>query len=190
MSKFKNVSLDAKTIENADAISAEIMKRTKSSIGIVPNMYGLMANNTALLDGYTSAYNSFRNNSGFTPPEQEVVFLSVAYENNCTYCMTAHSFVGDKMTNVPVEVTNAIRNNSNIPDEKLKALSLFTRAMTVKRGNPSQEDIDAFFSAGYNSDNILGVIAGIGVKTMSNYFNHVADTPVDQAFLDRKWSKA
>ena len=50
-------------------------------------MYLGMANNTALLDGYLSAYNSFRANSGFNPQEQEVIFLSIAYENECEYCM-------------------------------------------------------------------------------------------------------
>jgi uncharacterized peroxidase-related enzyme len=189
MSKLKSLSLEAKTIESADSISAEIMTNTQKAIGLIPNMYGLMANNPALLEGYTSAYNTFRANSGFSPPEQEVVFLSVAYENNCTYCMAAHSFVGDNMTNVPRDVTDAIRNNTEITDDKFRALSLFTRAMTAKRGNPSQEDIDSFLAAGYTENHILGVVAGIGVKTMSNYFNHVAETPVDEMFAVRKWSK-
>jgi AhpD family alkylhydroperoxidase len=152
-------------------------------------MYGLMANNPALLEGYTSSYNSFRANSGFSPPEQEVVFLSVAYENNCDYCMAAHSFVGDKMTNVPSEVTDAIRNNTEIADAKFRALSSFTRAMTAKRGNPSQEDVNSFLNAGYTTNHILGVVAGIGVKTMSNYFNHISNTPVDDMFAGRAWSK-
>lgn len=189
MNTLKSLSLEAKTIENANPISSEIMQNTKNKLGMVPNMYSLMSNNPALLEGYTSAYNTFRENSGFTPPEQEVVFLSVAFENNCEYCMAAHSFVGDKMTNVPTEVTDAIRNNTEVPDAKLKALSLFTRAMTAKRGNPSQEDINHFLAAGYTENHILGVIAGIGVKTMSNYFNHVFKTPVDDAFKGRAWVK-
>lgn len=189
MNTLKSLSLEAKTIENANPISSEIMQNTKNKLGMVPNMYNLMANNPALLDAYSAAYNTFRENSGFTPPEQEVVFLSVAFENNCEYCMAAHSFVGDKMTNVPTEVTDAIRNNTEVPDAKLKALSLFTRAMTAKRGNPSQEDINHFLAAGYTENHILGVIAGIGVKTMSNYFNHVFNTPVDDAFKGRAWVK-
>jgi uncharacterized peroxidase-related enzyme len=190
MNNLKTMSLETKTIETAHPISSEIMQNTKNKIGMIPNMYGLMANNPALLDAYGSAYNTFRANSGFTPPEQEVVFLSVAYENNCEYCMAAHSFVGDKMTNVPTEVTDAIRNNTEITDAKFRALSLFTRVMTAKRGNPSQEDIADFLNAGYTENHILGVIAGIGVKTMSNYFNHVFNTPVDEAFKGRSWVKA
>ena len=157
---------------------------------MIPNMYGLMANNPALLDAYAAAYNIFRANAGFTPPEQEIIFLSVAYENNCEYCMAAHSFVGDKMTNVPSEVTEAIRNKSKIADAKFRELSLFTRAMTAKRGNPLQEDITNFLAAGYTENHILGVITGIGVKTVSNYINPVFNPPVDDAFKSRTWVKA
>lgn len=103
--------------------------------------------------------------------------------------MAAHSFVADMMSKVPTEVTDAIRNNSEIEDAKYKALSMFSKVMTAKRGNPSQEEIDAFLNAGYTENHILGVITAIGVKTMSNYFNHVFNTPVDNAFKGRTWVK-
>ncbi len=189
MSTIKMTNLELKTIETANTISSEILETTQKKLGFIPNMYAGMANNTALLDGYVAAYNSFRAHSGFTPQEQEVVFLSVAYVNNCDYCMAAHSFVGDNMTQVPVEVTDAIRNNSEIPDAKLKALSLFAKKMTMSRGLPSEADIENFLNAGYTQNHILGVIAGVGVKTMSNYFNHVFNTPVDTMFKDRIWKK-
>lgn len=185
----RKLNLDSMTIENADAVSSRILETTKKSLGMIPNMYGGMANNSALLDGYVSAYNSFRANSGFSPQEQEIIFLSIAYENNCEYCMAAHSFVGDNMTKVPVEVTDAIRNNSEIPDKKLKALSLFAKAVTSKRGFPSEVDINNFMLSGYTEKHILGVIAGVGIKTMSNYFNHIFNTPVDDAFKNRIWKK-
>jgi AhpD family alkylhydroperoxidase len=184
------MNLKLKTIENADQVSSKLLEDAQKKMGMIPNMYAGMANNTALIEGYIASYTSFRENSGFTPQEQEVVFLSVAYENNCDYCMAAHSFVGDNMTKVPTEVTDAIRNNTEVPDAKLKALSEFSKVMTFTRGLPSQEDVAKFLGAGYTEENILGVIAGIGVKTMSNYFNHFFRTEVDAAFQSRAWTKA
>ncbi len=189
MSTITKMALTPKTIETADPISKNILEAAQKGMGMIPNMYGGMANNPALLDAYSHAYKSFRENAGFTSQEQEIIFLSVAYENDCDYCMAAHSFVADMMSKVPTEVTDAIRNNTEIKDPKYRALSLFTRAMTVKRGNPSQEDIALFLNAGYTENHILGVITGIGVKTMSNYFNHVFNTPVDDAFKGRTWIK-
>lgn len=189
MSSITKMTLEPKTIETADSKTREILKAAKTGIGMIPNMYSTMANNPALLDSYSYAYKSFRENSGFTSQEQEVIFLSIAFENDCDYCMAAHSFVADKMSKVPTEVTNAIRNNTEIEDAKYNALRLFSKVMTAKRGNPSLEEIEAFLNAGYTEKHILGVITAIGVKTMSNYFNHVFNTPVDGAFAGRIWTK-
>lgn len=170
-------------------VTQEILDKTKNGLGFVPNMYVKMGDNTALLDAYTHAYNSFRANSGFTSQEQEVVFLSIAYENNCEYCMAAHSFVGKNMTNVPEEVIKAIRKGESIPDLKLAALSKLTSIMTLKRGIVTEEEIKAFLAAGYTESHVLGIIAGIGIKTMSNYSNHVTTPEVDEAFEECIWEK-
>ena len=91
--------------------------------------------------------------------------------------MAAHSFVGDNMTKVPTEVTDAIRSGNPIPDTKLDALSKLTRSLTTTRGNVSQES------------HVLGIISGIAVKTMSNYSNHVANPKLDDEFSGRIWQK-
>tara|TARA_B100000809_G_scaffold234148_1_gene251398 strand:+ start:570 stop:1145 length:576 start_codon:yes stop_codon:yes gene_type:complete len=183
------INITPKTIETAAPSASKIMQGTKDAMGFVPNMYEYMANNPALLDAYTHTYKTFRENAGFTSVEQEVIFLSVAYQNECDYCVAAHSFVADKMSGVKAEVTDAIRAGKDVDDAKLSALSTFTRLMTKTRANVSSEDISTFLSAGYNENHILGVITGIGVKTFSNYSNHLANTPLDDVFQERKWSK-
>ncbi|MDE2593517.1 MAG: carboxymuconolactone decarboxylase family protein, partial [Burkholderiales bacterium] len=60
--------------------------------------------------------------SGFTPAEQEVVFLAVSQTNGCTYCMAAHSMLADKKSGVPKDVLQAIRAGQPIPDSKLASL--------------------------------------------------------------------
>ena len=162
-----------------------IIDSTKKSLGFVPNMYIKMGANTALLDSYKYSYNSFRANSGFSPVEQEVVFLSVAYENKCEYCMAAHSFTADKMFKVPAEVTNAIREGNPIPDAKLAALSKLTRSLTAIRGNVSKNEIDEFLNVGYSEIHVLGIIAGIAIKILSNYSNHITNLEIDEAFAGR-----
>jgi uncharacterized peroxidase-related enzyme len=170
-------------------ITQDIFDKTQKALGFVPNMYKSMGNNPALLDSYIYGYNSFRANSGFNSVEQEVVFLSVAYENNCEYCMAAHSFIGDKMSKVPTEVTDAIRDGKQVPDVKLAALSKLTRSLTANRGTVSQDETDEFLAAGFTEIQILGIIAGIAVKTISNYSNHNTNPVLDDAFAGRAWKK-
>jgi hypothetical protein len=36
---------------------------------------------------------------------------------------------------------------------------------------------------------VLEVVLGIGLKTLSNYTNHIVDTEVDDAFAANAWHK-
>lgn len=182
------LSLPSLTEASADAIAADRMRAAQAGFGFVPNMYGVMANSPGLLDTYVHGYTRFRELSGFTPAEQEVVLLAVSRENGCTYCVAAHSFIADKMSGVPEAVTNAIRDGQPIPDAKLSALHDFTRTMVVKRGLPDKADVEAFLAAGYSERQILEIVLAIAVKTLSNYANHLFHTPVDGMFSGRTWA--
>lgn len=173
--------------ENAERAAKPIMEEAKKALGMVPNLYRNMANVPELLETYTAGYQGFRKHSGFTSAEQEVVLLSVSFENACTYCMAVHSFMADRMSGVPEEVTNALREGREIPDPKLRVLSELTREMVRTRGRPSEEGVRAFLDAGYEESQILHVLLAVAVKTISNYTNHLFETPVDEPFQVRAW---
>lgn len=169
-------------------ITQEIFDKTQKAFGFVPNMYKTMGSNPALLDAYIYSYNSFRANAGFNATEQEVVFLTAAYENNCEYCVAAHSTLAD-MAKVPTEVTDAIRNGTEIADPKLKQLSKLTRSLSLNRGIVPQDEVDAFLAVGYTEQHVLGILAGIAVKLISNYSNHITNPELEAPFTSRVWKK-
>ena len=171
----------------AEPKARELLDQTKQQMKMIPNMYAAMANSPGALAAYRFGYEQFRKESGFTPAEQEVVFLSISFENGCEYCVAAHSFLADTASRVPTAVTEAIRNGGEIPDPKLRALSEFTKAVLLKRGRPSPEDAGAFLAAGYTEKQILEIVLAIAVKTISNYTNHLFETPVDGVFKVREW---
>jgi uncharacterized peroxidase-related enzyme len=186
MAKYKT-SLHPLDPTHAERGAKPIMEGTQKKMGMVPNMYRTMANAPELLETYSTGYEGFRKHSGFTSAEQEVVLLSVSFENACTYCMAAHSFIADKMSGVPTEVTDAIREGKEVPDSKLRALSTLTREMVRSRGWPSEDTVKTFFEAGYTEQQVLYVLLAVAVKTISNYSNHLFDTPVDEPFAGRTW---
>ncbi len=106
---------------------------------------------------YQLGYAAFWAESGFTPVEQEVVFLTISRLNGCEYCMAGHSLAADKLSNVSGAVTDAIRNDTEIPDEKLSALAKFTRVMVEQRALPQTRDVEAFLAAGYGERQILEI---------------------------------
>ena len=152
------------------------------------NLFGVMAASPPLLKGYLSLAGMLDETS-LSDVEKQVVLLSTSYENECHYCMAAHSTVA-QMVNAPADVVAALREGTPIPDMKLEALRRFTAKVVQSRGFVSEQDIEDFLAAGYGNEQILEVILGVGLKTLSNYTNHFADTPVDQAFQPQAWSKA
>jgi len=47
--------------------------------------------------------------------------------------------------------------------------------------------LQAFAAAAYSRQNVLEVILGVALKTISNYTNHIAGTPLDEAFQAEEW---
>ncbi len=188
-SEYK-LSLPALDAKQAEPLARDRLEEANGKLGFVPNMYAVMANSPGLLDTYLHGYDRFREQSGFTPAEQEVVLLGVSRENGCAYCVAAHSFLADQMSGVPVAVTDAIRDGTPIPDAKLSALHAFTRTLVASRGLPSRTDVEAFLTAGYSERQILEIVLATAVKTLSNYANHLFHTPVDAPFAGRAWEDA
>lgn len=183
------MKLGGHTLESAPAEAKPMLEAAQKQMGRIPNMYARMANLPGLLSTYQHGYELFRAASGLTPVEQEVVLLTISRENDCEYCMAAHSMIGWAVSRVPQDVLDAIRAGAPIADSRLQALGEFTKVMVSKRGNPTDVDVTPFLAAGFTELHILAVILAIAVKTLSNYSNHVFHTPVDAAFASFAWTK-
>lgn len=179
--RLKGVALDA-----ADAAQKPVLETALKQVGFIPNMYANMVNAPGVLTTYLHGYAAFRKESGFTPAEQEVVFLAISRQNGCTYCMAAHSMLADKMSGVPAPVLAAIRSGQPIPDRKLQALYAFAQELVRTAGKPSPATGEAFLAAGYTELDALQVILAAAVKTLSNYANHLFETEVDERFAAYK----
>ena len=180
-------SLGAVGVTDGPDAARSLLASAKAKMGMIPNMYSRMANAPALLQTYSDGYARFRAESGFSPAEQEIVFLTISHENGCEYCVSAHSFLADKASGVAPAVTDAIRDDREIPDAKLATLSAFTRHLVSTRGRPTRQHTEAFLAAGYSEVHVLYLILAIAVKTITNYSNHIFDTPLDEAFASRAY---
>lgn len=176
------------TPESAPEAARPILAEAKKAYGFVPNLYGVMAEAPTLLKAYRALDELFEQTS-LKPVEKHVVMLTASAENGCSYCVAAHSVVA-AMAKVPDSVVEAIRGGTAIPDPALEALRRFTAAVVNSRGWPTEAQTTAFLGAGYTRANLLEVILGVGLKTLSNYTNHVAETPLDAAFAKAAGPKA
>ncbi|WP_101065351.1 carboxymuconolactone decarboxylase family protein [Roseovarius salinarum] len=170
----------------AEGQAKEMLDGARAKLGFVPNMYRAMAINPGVLSTYLHGYDHFRNSGRFTPPEQEVVFLTISMANGCDYCTAAHSMLAVNVSKLSPENTAALRDGRPMDDEKLDALARFTHHVWETRGLPTRAEAEAFKAAGYSEAHMLEVVLAMAVKTLSNYTNHLAHTELDDAFAEHR----
>jgi len=175
------------TIDTAPEASKPILESVKAAFSFVPNLQANMAESPELLAGYSTLWDLF-SKSTLTPHEQQVVYLTSNFENECHYCMAGHTTLA-KMQKMDWAVIEALREGGIIPDAKLEALHRFTTIVVRERGFATDADVDAFLAAGYTRRNVLEVVLGVATKVMSNYTNHIAHTELDAFMAGNEWSK-
>ncbi len=179
------MSYPVHTVETAPEVTRPALAASQKGFGFLPNLLGIMATAPVLLEGYQTLAKIF-DKSSLSAAERQVVLLAVSRENSCAYCMSVHTAIAG-MQKVPSEVVNAIRDDAVIPDPKLEALRRFAAAVTSARGWVPDADMAAFLAAGYGQQQVLEVLVGVGLKTISNYTTHIAKTPLDAAFKSVEW---
>lgn len=180
------------TPESAPAASREALEKIKQKYGFVPNLAAVFAEAPGTMKallGLLGAYDS--EEIGLTQAERQVVMLAVSVKNRCEYCTAAHSMLAS-MNGLSAEDIENLQESAPLGDSKLEALRSFTLTLANKNGWADDSDINAFLVAGYTKANVLDVIMGITVKTLTNYANHVAKPPVNEQFAQflPKWAKA
>lgn len=164
----------------------EVLENVEKAYGFVPNMIATMVESPQAAKAYTTLSGLFGETS-LTATEQQVVALASSRANNCEYCVAAHSTIAG-MQKVDDEVVAALRDNQPIPDDKLEALRQLTTKLVDKRGWLSDADIEAFEAAGYGRQQVIEVILGLAMKTLSNYTNHIAAPALDEQFSGNAWT--
>lgn len=174
-------------IESAPEGAKPLLEKSQKGFGMIPGLHAVMAESPQVLEAYQTLHRLV-SDSSFDNDEKTVVWQTINVENACHYCVPAHTGIA-KMMEVSDDIIEPLRNETPLPNEKLEALRDFTLAVMRKQANVSQQDLDAFFNAGYGHRQVLDVILTLSQKTMSNYINHIAQTPVDEPFQKFAWSK-
>lgn len=182
MSEFKIFSQ-----ETAPEKSQPLLEASHKAFGMVPNLHGVMAAAPTLLEGYQKLHQLAQQTS-FSKEELTVVWQAINVEHSCHYCVPGHTAIAHSMKVDPA-ITEALRNETPLPSEKLEALRTFTLALTRGRGEVTAQQVENFLAAGFSQQNVLEIILVLAQKVMSNYTNHLAATPVDKAFEKFAWEK-
>jgi uncharacterized peroxidase-related enzyme len=170
----------------ASAASAEILNGVQKAWGFVPNLHRVLAESPATLGAYSTLW-GISERTNFSPHERNIAYLAITYENECTYSMAGHTSLS-RMAKVDNAAIAAVREGRPIADAKLEALRQFAAKVTRQRGVVSKADVAAFKAAGYDNRAVLEVLVLAATKLISNYTNHLAQTPLDAFKKGAEWS--
>lgn len=174
------------SLQQAPAAAQPLLQGAQQKFGFVPNLLGALAESPPTLQAYLDL-GAVIEQTSLTPVEQQVVLLAASAENHCHYCMAAHSLIAKRMAKADAAIVDALRRQRPLPDPKLQALATFTRAVVNQHGYVAGKTLDDFIAAGYDRRQVLEVVLGVAMKTLSNYANHIMDTPLDAAFQAEVW---
>ena len=156
--------------------SKPILDAVHKQLGAVPNMFRLLAQSPAALQGFTA------NNGALTKTldvkMRERIALAVAQLNGCDYCVSAHSYLGLNLAKIsPEEV--ALNRKGKSGDAKANAALSFAAKVVRERGHISEADIKSVRDAGFSDGQIVEILAVTAENIFTNLLNVVADTDID-----------
>jgi len=165
------------SIETAPLASQPLLEAVKKMLGLVPNLFRLVSKSPAALEGYLGLMGALSKGS-LPAPTRERIALAVAEINGCSYCLSAHTYLGKNVAKLDDAEMTANRSGAS-NDPTADAAVRFAAKVTLNRGQVSPADIQALRLAGYDDAQLIEIVQHVALNTWTNYINIVADTEVD-----------
>jgi uncharacterized peroxidase-related enzyme len=169
------------TMETAPEEALETLESINKKFGKIPNIIGTMANAPNTLKSY-AALGANMARAGFDPIEMQLINLAISVENECRYCVSAHSTALKKGLKVDADVVRAIREGNSVDTENWNALVTTVRELVRSKGALSRQTVAGFTDAGYSKQQLLDLLTAIAMKTLTNYLDHLTQIDLDPAY--------
>jgi uncharacterized peroxidase-related enzyme len=164
-------------IETAPEKARPKLEKVKAMFGSVPNLFRIMANSPAALEGYLGLSGALAGGV-FDLATRERIAIAVAEVNGCTYCLSAHTYIGRTMGKMD-EGDLALAREGHAEDRRANAAVELAVAVTRGGGRVGAEAIAAAREAGLTEAAILEVFGHVALNVLTNYVNIALETEVD-----------
>jgi uncharacterized peroxidase-related enzyme len=165
------------TIDATPPASQPQLRVVEKQLGVVPNMFRLIAHSPAALEGYLGLSGAL--GKGALPAAtRERIALAIAEINGCNYCLSAHTYLGKNLAKLDDAEIAANRNGTS-NDPKADAAVRFAVEVVRARGHVGDDDVRAVKAAGYDDAQVIEIVLHVALNTLTNYVNVVAGTDID-----------
>lgn len=167
------------SIEDAPAASRPLMAASAKHLGFLPSPVAKAARSPALLAHMLAGFRAF-DQSSLSALEREVVAMTVAFENRCSYCMALHSAA---LARAPENagVLEALREGRRIGEPRLDAVRDLTLDLLHRRTAAPPDEL--------TEENALDVALGVGVYVLSTTVNVFTGAALDAPLAPFAWTR-
>ncbi|MEU9078684.1 carboxymuconolactone decarboxylase family protein [Kitasatospora sp. NPDC004745] len=162
---------------HAQAPAAGLLAAVQKALGVTPNMTKVMANSPAVLKGYLE-FSGALSGGALSAAVREGIALTVAQENACDYCLSAHTHIATNLAGLTPEEAGAARRAESA-DVRTRAALVLAATLVRTRGGLDDTDLKAAQDAGLTDAEVAEVIANVALNVFTNYFNKAADVDID-----------
>ena len=167
------------TKDTAPAKSQPILQNYEKVLGVVPNFFALISQSPDTLQAVAQMHATLGKSIG--PQTRERIHIAIAEVNGCDYCVSAHTYLGAKLSGLTQEDMDLNRQGHST-DPKADAAVQFARKVGLSRGKVSAADLEAVRAAGYTDAQIIDIVAELAFSFVTNLFNNTFDTDIDAVF--------
>jgi len=161
---------------DAPAKSQPLLDAVEKQLGIVPNLFRLVAASPAALEGYLALNSALART--LDAKTRERIAIAIAQANGCDYCLSAHSYLGLNLAHID-DAEIAQNRSGHSGDAKADAALVFARRVLDTRGRVDDADLDAVRVAGFDEAEVIEIVASVALNVLTNYINNVVDTDID-----------
>jgi uncharacterized peroxidase-related enzyme len=165
------------SIEASPTRAQPSLAAVKKQLGVVPNLFRLVGNSPAALEGCLGLNGALAKGE-LEVPTRERIALAVAEINGCDYCFSAHSYLGKNLAKLS-DAEIAANRDGGSTDPKADAAVRFAARLVHARGHVSDADIQAVKRAGYSDAQVIEIVLHVALNTLTNYVNEVAKAEID-----------
>ncbi|HEX5377072.1 MAG TPA: carboxymuconolactone decarboxylase family protein [Phenylobacterium sp.] len=162
--------------ENAPAAAQPLLDAVEKQLGVVPNLFRLLALSPNILQGALGL--SGATAKALDVKTRERIAIAVAQVNGCDYCLSAHTYLGLNLAKID-DAEIALNRRGASADPKAHAAVRFAAKVAETRGKVADADLKAVRDAGFTDAQIVEIVGLVTENVLTNFVNNVAQTDID-----------
>lgn len=163
-------------LQNALPAAQPLLAAVEKQLGIVPNLFRLIAQSPATLQGYLGFSAGLA--KALDVRTRERIALAIAQINGCDYCLSAHTYLGLNLAKID-SAEIALNRAGSSSDPKANSAVAFAVKVAQSHGKIADSDLAAVRDAGFSEAQVVEIVALVAENVFTNYLNNVAATPID-----------